>query len=136
MWLLEGWRINITISSFRCGDNGLTMDAMVPPLEDIKLTGGYLQRLEDSIPINKILSLQHLLAKSDYQYRKSNTVGALGHAQAAYRVTEELNLQEFVMHAHNRVLKLSVLQKGCARTLKEVTDDLEFKKLINDSSDS
>ena len=120
----------------RCGDNGLTMKMMIPPPDDIKLAGGYLQRLEDSIPINKILSLQYFLAKSDYQYRKSNIVGAQEHAESAYRVAEELNLQEFLVHAHNRVLKLTMLEKGCARKLKEVSDDLEFQKLLNDSSDS
>ena len=112
------------------------MEMMIPPPDDIRLAGGYLQRLEDSIPINKILSLQYFLAKSDYQYRKFNTTRALEYAQAAYRVAKELDLQEFVVHAHNRVLKLSMLEKGCARTLKEVSDDLEFKKLLNDSSDS
>ena len=121
---------------FRRGDSGLTMEMMIPPPDDIRLAGGYLQRLEDSIPSNKILSLQYFLAKSDYQYRKFNTTRALEYAQAGYRVAEELDLQEFVMHAHNRVLKLSMLEKGCARTLKEVSDDLEFKKLLNDSSDS
>ena len=76
------------------------------------------------------------MTKSDYQYRKSNIVRALEHAQTAHRVAEELNLQEFVVHAYNRVLKLSMLENGCASTLKEVSDDLEFKKLMTDSSDS
>ena len=115
----------------RCGDNGLTMDVMVPPAEDIKLAGGYLQRLEDSdIPINKILSLHYLLAKSDYQYRKSNTTRALEHAQAALQVSQEINLQEFIEHAHNRVLRLSMLGKGCGLALEEVTEEQEFNSLI------
>ena len=110
---------------------------MIPPPDDIRSAGGYLQRLEDSdIPINKILSLQYLLAKSDYQYRKSNIVGALEHAHTAYGVSEELDLQEFVVHAHNRVLKLSMLEKRCGVTLREVSDELEFKKLMNETSDS
>ena len=104
---------------------------MAPPTEDIRLAGGYLQRLEDSdIPINKILSLHYLLAKSDYQYRKSNTTRALEHAQAALEVSQELNLQEFIEHAHNRVLRLSMLSKGCGLRLEEVIDEQEFNKLV------
>ena len=122
---------------FRCGDNGLTMDTMVPPSDDIKLAGGYLQRLEDSdIPINKILSLHYLLAKSDYQYRKSNTTRALEHAQSALQVAQEMNLQEFIEHAHNRVLRLSMLRKGSGLQLEEVNDELEFKNLmLSDSTE-
>ena len=113
------------------------MDIMIPPAEDIKLAGGYLQRLEDSdIPINKILSLHYLLAKADYQYRKSNTIRASEHARAALDVAREINLQEFTEHAQNRVLKLNVLHTPYSLTLQEINDEQEFNELLMEDTES
>ncbi len=119
----------LAILLLQCGDNGSTMDILVPNEDDIKTAGKYLQNLEDSdIPINKILSLHYLLAKSDYQFRRGNTTRALEHANAALQVAEELNLMEFVEHAHNRVL---TLQKKSAVILTEITsEEQDFQEIL------
>ena len=125
----------LAILLLQCGDNGSTMDILVPKEDDINTAGRYLQNLEDSdIPINKILSLHYLLAKSDYQFRRGNVTRALEHANAALQVSEELNLMEFVEHAHNRVL---TLQKKSPVILTEISNEEEdFQKLLENIESS
>lgn len=97
----------LAILLLRCGDNGRTMDILIPPDEDIKLASGYLQKLEDSeIAIPKILEMHFVLAKCDYQFRRGNTTRSLEYAEVAYDVASELNLLEFTEHAHNRCVFL------------------------------
>lgn len=97
----------LAILLLRCGDNGRTMDILIPPDEDIKLASGYLQKLEDSeIAIPKILEMHFVLAKCDYQFRRGNTTRSLEYAEVAYDVASELKLLEFTEHAHNRCVFL------------------------------
>ena len=125
----------LAILLLQCGDNGSTMDILVPKEDDINTAGKYLQNLEDSdIPMNKILSLHYLLAKSDYQFRRGNVTRALEHGNAALQVSEELNLMEFVEHAHNRVL---TLQKKSPVIVTEISNEEEdFQRLLENIESS
>ena len=93
----------LAILLLRCGDNGLSMDTLVPSRDDIQCAGMYLKRLEEStIPIPKILKVHLLIAKCDFYYRKGNNVRALENATAAYQLAKEVNMMEFRGHAQNR----------------------------------
>ncbi|KAK3596774.1 hypothetical protein CHS0354_038775 [Potamilus streckersoni] len=97
----------LVILLLRCGENGLTMGVLSPPEEDVKQAGDLLQQLENSeIPIPKILDVDHYVAKSDYQYRRGNIIRAFEHAQRAHDLAIELNMQEIVQHAYNRLVFL------------------------------
>ncbi|XP_069100894.1 uncharacterized protein [Argopecten irradians] len=103
---LEFSMCRLAILMLRCGDNGLTMDVQRPCTEDIESAGEFLQNIENSdLPMPKILEVPYLLAKSDLQYRKANSVKALEHAEEADRLAQEM-LLEFSVPARNRVVFL------------------------------
>lgn len=118
----------LAILLLRCGDNGLTMEIQRPDSEDIELASNYLQQLENSkIPIPKILEVHSLLAKSDLQYRRSNSVRALEHAEAAYQLAKDINMLEFSEHAHNRVVYLNNLPVSV-----DVVNEEEVSRILFD----
>lgn len=123
----------LAILLLQCGDNGSTMNILNPNQEDMTTAGKYLQSLEDSdIPISKILSLHYFLARSDYQFRRNNSVRALEYANSALAVAKELCLNEFVEQAHNRV---SYLSRKSPNVMGEPPFyETDIKKLL-DSSD-
>ncbi|OWF44991.1 uncharacterized protein LOC110457563 [Mizuhopecten yessoensis] len=123
----------LAILLLRCGDNGLTMDVQQPDIDDIEMAGNYLRQLEDSdIAIPKILEVHYLIAKCDLQYRRSNSVRALEHAEAAYRLATEINMLEFTEHAHNR----GVFLRSMPVFSKAVGEEEVSRILFDDSADS
>ncbi|XP_053396534.1 uncharacterized protein LOC128556228 [Mercenaria mercenaria] len=114
----------LAILLLRCGDNGLTMNSLTPPADDIHTAGQYLNHLEDSdIAISRILDMHFRLAKCDYQFRRGNFVRALEHAQIGHDLTTELRLFEYKEHAYNRLSFLkSKSQLHC------VADELSEEK--------
>ncbi|KAL3853053.1 hypothetical protein ACJMK2_016636 [Sinanodonta woodiana] len=124
----------LVILLLRCGDNGLTMDVLSPPKEDVKQASELLEQLENSqIAIPKILEVHYLLAKSDYQFRRGNTIRALEHAQSAWNLSTELNMREFTEHAHNRLVFLKT--KNCL-IIEEVDEEEINQILLGESSDT
>ncbi|KAL3868613.1 hypothetical protein ACJMK2_041409 [Sinanodonta woodiana] len=112
----------LVILLLRCGENGLTMGVLSPPEEDVKQAGDLLQQLENSeIPIPKILEVDYYVAKSDYQFRRGNTIRAFEHAQRAYDLAIELNMQEIVQHAYNRLVFLRA--KKSSLLIRELTEE-------------
>lgn len=123
----------LAILLLRCGDNGRTMDILIPPDEDIKLASGYLQKLEDSeIAIPKILEMHFVLGKCDYQFRRGNTTRSLEYAEVAYDVASELNLLEFTEHAHNRCV---FLQTKTPIVIDDVSEEEFTSILFGENSD-
>ncbi|ESO82405.1 hypothetical protein LOTGIDRAFT_237010 [Lottia gigantea] len=111
----------LAILLLRCGDNGLTMGHLDVPILDVKRAGGYIQQLEDSpSAIPKILEVHFLLAKCDYQFRRNNPIRSLEHAEAAHELATVLNMQEFIDHAHNRLV---YLRTKTPLMIEEVHDD-------------
>ncbi|KAK3605797.1 hypothetical protein CHS0354_002409 [Potamilus streckersoni] len=124
----------LVILLLRCGDNGLTMNVLSPPKEDVKRASELLEQLENSqIAIPKILEVHYLLAKSDYQFRRGNTVRALEHAQSACNLSTELNMREFTEHAHNRLVFLKTKN---SLIIEEVDEEEINQILLGESSDT
>ena len=124
----------LVILLLRCGDNGMTMNSLNPPPEDIDAAEQYLKNLEDSeIAMAKILDMHYRLAKCDYYFRRENSVRALENAEMAYSLASELQLLEFTEHAHNR---LKFLQSRSKLKVKELSDDEVDKILFGDSAES
>ncbi|KAL4220812.1 hypothetical protein ACF0H5_019080 [Mactra antiquata] len=130
----------LVILLLRCGDNGLTMDILTPPEDDVQSAGQYLQHLEDSeIAISKILEMHFRLAKCDYQFRRHKCIRALEHAHIAFDIASDMNLLEFKKHAHNRVsnlqLKTSKILQADVMSEKETEDILFGPTSDHDDSD-
>lgn len=124
----------LAILLLQCGDNGRTMDILLPPEEDIKLAGGHLQSLEDSeIAIPKILEMHFVLAKCDYQFRRKNTTRALEYAELAYKIASELKLLEFTEHAHNRC---KFLRTKTPMVIDDVSEEEFTSILFSEASDN
>ncbi|XP_069100883.1 uncharacterized protein [Argopecten irradians] len=131
----------LAILLLRCGENGLTMDIQHPASRDIDFAGRYLKQLEKSVsPLPKILEVYNLVAKSDLQYRRGYSAKAIEHAEAAYQLAKEINLQEFIGHAHNRVVflnKMPISTGGVAdEGVSMATDSAELSNSIMDTSSS
>ncbi|XP_052235263.1 uncharacterized protein LOC127847413 [Dreissena polymorpha] len=119
----------LAILLLRCGDNGLTMDQIKPPKEDVISAGSYITQLENSdIPIPKILEMHFRLAKCDFQFRCNNFVRALEHANIARDLAVELNMLEFTEHAQNRVTYLQT--KALFGVIAPDIDEDEAKRVL------
>ncbi|XP_052235261.1 uncharacterized protein LOC127847412 isoform X1 [Dreissena polymorpha] len=124
----------LAILLLRCGDNGLTMDLIMPPKEDVISAGSYLTQLENSdIPIPKILEMHFRMAKCDYQFRCNNSVRALEHANMARDLAVELNMLEFTVHAQNRV---TYLQTKALFGVPDMDEDEAKRVLFEETSSS
>ncbi|XP_045162351.2 uncharacterized protein LOC123527131 [Mercenaria mercenaria] len=126
----------LAILLLRCGDNGLTMNSLTPPADDIHTAGQYLNHLEDSdIAISKILDMHFRLAKCDFQFRRGNFVRALEHAQIGHDLATELRLFEFTEHAYNRLSFLkSKSQLNCVAN--ELSEEEAHRILFEEPSSS
>ena len=133
----------LAILLLRCGDNGLSMDTLVPPEDDIQCAGVYLKNLEESsIPIPKTLEVSLLIAKCDFYYRKGNNVRALEKATAAYQLAKEVRMMDVRDHAQNRrqFLKLRTTfitnfdntEADHENIMKELLTDIENKDNSDD----
>ncbi|XP_013390646.1 uncharacterized protein LOC106159026 [Lingula anatina] len=124
----------LCILLLKCGDNGLTMNTLHPSEDDIKTAGGYIRQLEDSsIPIPKILQVNLLLGKCDYQFRQGNMVRAVEHAEAAVNLAKELNMFEFAEHAQKRVM---FLKKKTPLHIEEITEERDLITLLGINSET
>ncbi|XP_069130070.1 uncharacterized protein [Argopecten irradians] len=102
----------LIILLLQCGENGLAMDILRPDPSEIESSGKYLLQVAGSdVTSRKVLNMHYHLASSDYYFRSENMTKAFECADLAHDLAKQLDMNEFMVHAYNRLvfLKAQVL---------------------------
>ncbi|XP_021357377.1 uncharacterized protein LOC110452942 [Mizuhopecten yessoensis] len=99
----------LIILLLQCGENGLTMDILQPDPTVVDMAGKYLLHVSGTdVTSRRVLSMHYHIANCDYHFRVGNINKAFECAETAHDLATLLDMNEFMVHAHNRLVFLRV----------------------------